>query len=192
MRRITLAFFLAITALSGCTTPGGVSGSALNLSPYDRRAQEAIIGDAEVERNFEREMQRRDQLSEPTHINLHSFNGRALLTGEAPTEPLHEAVVNLARIIPGVKEVYDYVAITQPSSEEARQYDEFLQQALQDALMQIRPMKSFHPSQVKIVVEQGTVYLLGLVRRNEADAVVKKIRTVKGVNEIVKVFTYIK
>lgn len=191
MRRTTFAFYLAITVLSGCNAPGGVSATAPSVSPYDRRSHEAIFNDAEIERNFRAEMQRREELSAPTHINLHAFNGLALLTGEAPTEPLHEWAVNLARIIPGVKQVHDYILIGEPSSDASRQIDTLIQQSAQNALLQMRPIRGFHPSQVKIVAERGTLYLLGLVRRHEADAVVKKIRTVQGINEIVKVFTYI-
>lgn len=192
MRRSIFALFLATLALAGCNTPGSGTFTSSEASSYDRRSHEAIFGDAEIERNFAREMQHREELSEPTHIRLHAYNGRALVTGEAPTEHLHEWAVNLARIIPGVKEVYDYSVIAEPSTGASRQHDALLQQAAQNALLQMRPIRNFHPSQVKIVVERGAVYLLGLVRRNEADAVVKKIRTVKGVSEIVKVFTYIK
>ncbi|MGR8934776.1 MAG: BON domain-containing protein [Gammaproteobacteria bacterium] len=190
MRRTLLTLSLAITLLSGCTTPGGISPSPI-ASPYDRRSHEAIYSDTEIERNFRSEMERREDLSEPTHVNLHAYNGLALLTGETPTEPLHEWAVNLARIIPGVKQVHDYILIGAPSSEASRRIDALLHQSASNAVLQMQPIRGFHPSQIDIVVERGTVYLLGLVRRTEADTVVKKIRTVQGVNGIVKVFTYI-
>jgi osmotically-inducible protein OsmY len=191
MRRTILALFLATTALSGCVAPAGIAEGTPYVSPYDRRSHEAIIGDAAIERNFRSEMRRREELSGPTHIRLHAFNGLALATGEAPTAQLRDWAVNLARIIPGVKQVHDYIRIGPLSPEASRRNDALLQQALANALLQMQPIDGFHPAQVTIVTERGAVYLLGLVLRHEADAVIKKIRTVPGVKEIVNVFTYI-
>ena len=44
---------------------------------------------------------------------------------------------------------------------------------------------------IKVVAEDGVVYLMGLVTRNEADAAVTRSRDVFGVQKIVKVFEYI-
>jgi osmotically-inducible protein OsmY len=190
MRRILATLFLAATVLSGCVVPGGTE-SGVVVSPYDRRSREAIFSDADIERNFRAEMLRRTELSVPTHVNLHAYNGLALVTGEAPTEQLRDWAVNLARIIPGVKQVHDYIRIGKPGSEASRRKDAQLQKSLQSALLQMPPIKGFHPSQIHIVAEQGVVYLLGLVRRNEANAAINKIRGIGGVKEIVTVFTYI-
>jgi osmotically-inducible protein OsmY len=190
MRRILATLFLAATVLSGCIAPGGTQSEVV-VSPYDRRSHEAIFSDADIERNFRAEMLRRSELSGPTHIRLHAYNGLALVTGEAPTEQLRDWAINLARIIPGVKQVHDYIRIGKLSSEASRRQDAQLKQSLQNALIQVPPIKGFHPSQINIVTEQGVVYLLGLVRRNEANAAINKIRGVGGVKEVVTVFTYI-
>jgi osmotically-inducible protein OsmY len=185
MRHNLLVLVIAATVLAGCSTAKPV------VSPYERRSNEAVYGDAEIERNYRTEMGRRVELSGPTHINLTSFNGVALLTGEAPKKQLRDRAVGLARIIGGVKEVHDYIRIAKPSSNALQQQDERLKQRLQSALRQMQPIQGFHPSQIKIVVEQGSVYLMGLVRRNEADAVIARLRSIDGVKEIVTVFTYI-
>jgi osmotically-inducible protein OsmY len=44
---------------------------------------------------------------------------------------------------------------------------------------------------IKVVTENGVVYLMGLMTRNEADAAVERSREVFGVKKIVKVFEYI-
>ena len=50
---------------------------------------------------------------------------------------------------------------------------------------------NFDPTRVKIITEMGTVYLMGLLTHQEADAVVEKARYVKGVARVVKVFEYV-
>jgi osmotically-inducible protein OsmY len=44
---------------------------------------------------------------------------------------------------------------------------------------------------VKVVTENGTVYLMGIVRREEGDAATEIARTTDGVQRVVKVFEYI-
>ena len=45
-------------------------------------------------------------------------------------------------------------------------------------------------NRIKVVTENGVVYLMGLLTRNEADAAVTTARDVFGVQKIVKVFEY--
>ena len=45
---------------------------------------------------------------------------------------------------------------------------------------------------IKVVTEDGTVFLMGMVSRNAADAAVDVTRSVFGVQQIVKVFEYLK
>ena len=46
-------------------------------------------------------------------------------------------------------------------------------------------------TRVKVVTENGTVYLMGMLYRKEADAIVQQARKVGGVQRIVKVFEYL-
>ena len=49
----------------------------------------------------------------------------------------------------------------------------------------------FDPTRIKVVTSQGTVYLMGLATRREAQAASDKVRYVSGVKHVVKVFEYI-
>ena len=51
--------------------------------------------------------------------------------------------------------------------------------------------KRFHPNHVKVVTENGVVYLLGIVRRKEADDATEIARTTSGVQRVVRVFEYL-
>ena len=48
----------------------------------------------------------------------------------------------------------------------------------------------FQVNHVKVVTENGVVYLLGLVRRKEAESAVEIARSTSGVKKVVKVFEY--
>jgi osmotically-inducible protein OsmY len=49
----------------------------------------------------------------------------------------------------------------------------------------------FQVNHVKVVTEAGTVFLLGLVTRKEADDAVEIARTTAGVKKVVRIFEYI-
>ena len=58
------------------------------------------------------------------------------------------------------------------------------------ALLDITSLKDFDPSRVNVTTVDSVVYLMGMVSRDEADAVVEITRNVAGVAKVVKVFEY--
>ena len=49
-----------------------------------------------------------------------------------------------------------------------------------------------NPLHVKVVTENGVVYLLGIVTEGEANAAVEVARTTGGVRKVVRIFDYCK
>ncbi len=52
-------------------------------------------------------------------------------------------------------------------------------------------IQGFDPLRVKTTSSLGTVYLMGLLTPEEADAVVEKVRYISGVKRVVRLFEYI-
>jgi osmotically-inducible protein OsmY len=52
-------------------------------------------------------------------------------------------------------------------------------------------IQGFDPLRVKVTSSLGTVYLMGLLTPEEADAVVEKVRYISGVKRVVRLFEYI-
>jgi osmotically-inducible protein OsmY len=50
--------------------------------------------------------------------------------------------------------------------------------------------RRFNPLHVKVVSDDGTVYLFGIVTRKEADAATEVARTTSGVKRVVRMFEY--
>jgi osmotically-inducible protein OsmY len=49
----------------------------------------------------------------------------------------------------------------------------------------------FQPNHVKVVTEAGTVFLMGIVKRSEAEAASQLASTTSGVQRVVRLFEYL-
>ena len=90
-----------------------------------------------------------------------------------------------------VRMVHNEMSIAAPNSMMTRSSDTLITAKVKTALFNIKGLEDFDPTRVKVVTEDGIVYLMGLLKRSEADAVSDQARQVGGVEKIVKVFEYL-
>ncbi len=175
-----------LPTLQGCVpvVAGGVTAGALMAS--DRRTSGIYIEDQNIELKAVARMNQ--QLAERVHINVTSFNLNVLLTGEAPTEALRAEAEQIVRSLPHVRQVYNEIVIAAPSSLSARSSDSLITTHVKTRMVQ---SNKFNANHVKVVTEAGTVYLMGLVTRQEADDATEIARTTSGVKRVVRVFEYL-
>lgn len=180
---------LAVSGISGCA-PVVVAGGAAGASAiHDRRTVGKVVADQEIEIKA-MNIRTQDPMFEGSHINIISFNGVVLLTGEAPTPQVRQRMEEQVRGIEGVRRVQNEVIIAAPSAAASHASDAWITTKAKASLLKVK-MQKFDPTRVKVHTENGTVYLMGLVTRAEADAVVEQVRQLRGVQRVVKVFEYI-
>ncbi|HFD81073.1 MAG TPA: BON domain-containing protein [Gammaproteobacteria bacterium] len=184
------ALLIANLMLSGCApvVVGGALATGVAVS-HDRRTAGAIVEDSTIELNIHRELGKHKDLVDQTHINVNSYNGIVLLSGEAPTEALRTEAGDIARKVKGVRRLHNEIKIAAPSSMMTRSSDSWITGKVKSSLLGTG-IEGFDPTRVEVVTENGTVYLMGLVTHAEADAVVERARGVSGVQRIVKLFEY--
>ncbi len=187
---LVLALFLTIT-IQGCTplVVGGVAATGA-VVVHDRRSTGVTLDDQNIELKAMRVRLQDKELSEHTNISATSYNLVLLLTGQAETEELRERYNNVASQIPQVKRVVNEVVIGPNSTLVERSSDTYITSKVKVKLFNVK-LPEFDPTRVKVVTEQGSVYLMGLLTEQEADAVVEVVRYVSGVKRVVKVFEYI-
>jgi osmotically-inducible protein OsmY len=122
------------------------------------------------------------------HINVTSFNKQLLLTGEAPTEALRQDAERAAATVPDVRSVVNDLQVRAPSDLAQRSNDTYITSVVKSRFV---TAQKFNPIHVKVVTEAGTVYLMGLVTRREADDATQIARTTSGVKRVVRVFEYL-
>ncbi len=184
---LTLALAAGLgTSLSGCfpVVAAGVGTGVIMAD--DRRTSGTFIEDQEIELKADRDIS--DQLGDQVHVNVTSVNRSVLLTGEATTDALRQQAENLAARITNVRSVHNEIVVAAPTSLASRSNDAYLTSLVKARFIDAH---KFDLNHVKVVTENGTVFLLGLVSHKEADDATEIARTTAGVQKVVRIFEYI-
>lgn len=172
-----------LSLLSGCAAPfvflGGVATSAIIAD--DRRDPETMLRDEWIELSARKAIA--TQLRDEAHINVTSFNFIVLLTGQAPTTILRYRAESVTRNISGVRLVYNEITVGPPSSIATQTSDTILTTRVKGAIFNNQFVNTNH---VKIVTEQGVVFLMGVLSHTEADHATTAARGVAGVVKVVR------
>ena len=122
------------------------------------------------------------------HDNQTSYNSKVLLTGEVPDEKTKEDIERMVRGISGVQDVWNELQIGPPSTFQNRSNDAYITSKVKGRFVD---GGKFRANLVKVVTEAGTVHLLGMVTRPEADSAIEIARTTAGVKKVVNVMEII-
>lgn len=184
MRRMVLLALLAtmVASLSGCLPLLAAGGASAALVATDRRTSGAYVDDQAIELKASHQIA--DKLPS-AHVNVSSYNRVVLLTGEVPNEEAKNDAVLIARSQPNVRNVYDYTVIGLVSSMSERSNDVYVSTKVRARLLD---GNGFPPGQVKVVTEQGVVYLMGLLTKEEGEAAAAVVSQTSGVQKVVTLF----
>ena len=128
-----------------------------------------------------------DLTSPTSHIVVTSYNGVVLLAGQTPRSDLKATAEQAARKVQGVSKVHNELQVLQPTSLLARSNDSLLTAKIK---AQMVADASVPGSRIKVITENGIVYLLGIVSHQEANRATNLVQSVSGVQKIVKLFQY--
>jgi osmotically-inducible protein OsmY len=87
-----------------------------------------------------------------------------------------------------VRKVYNELTLAGKTSLLSRTNDRWLTTKVKSAFSTAELSDA---TRIKVVTENGVVYLMGLLTRAEADAAANIARKIQGVQKVVKVFEYI-
>ena len=178
----------ASTLLAGCVplvVAGAVGGTALVAT--DRRSVGAQADDEAIELKTSNNIGA--GYGDRVHVNVTSYNGIVLLTGEVPTQDLVGAIGEMVRTTPKVRRVHNELTAGPLSDLGARSNDSYITSKVKTRF--VEASKTFSATHVKVVTERQIVYLMGIVRRDEGDAAAQIAATTSGVSRVVKLFEYI-
>jgi len=184
-----LLLILCIPVLSGCAllVAAGVAtgvGTGVAMS-NDRRTSGIFVEDEGIEMKSGRRIS--EKYGSNVHINVTSYNRNVLLTGEAPSDAAKADIGNLVKGVENVRNVINEISVGPTSTYGSRSSDTLITSKVKGRFIDVG---KFQVNHVKVVTENGVVYLLGLVDRKEADSAVEIAGSTSGVRKVVKVFEY--
>lgn len=185
---VAVALFTA-PLLQGCFYLAAGAAVTSVVVAEDRRSVGQFMDDNVIHLKITNRLMHNEVLRDQTHIDATSVNGIVLLTGEAPTIGLRDQVLTLVRGVPEVRQVVDEIDIEGKSSLASRTNDSWLYSKVKAKLLSTQGLTD--TTRVKVEVSKGVVYLMGLVTHAEADAATNAVRTIGGVQRVVKVFEYV-
>ncbi len=179
-------YFLCLApllVLPACSTVNGPTSEN-----YGKRTLGTVWDDQMIESRGKANIRAANEQLKKAHVNITAFNGMVLLTGQVASDEIKSTAAASIKDLRKVRTVHNELEVAGPTSMMARTNDSWLTTKVKAALLSSNDTEG---NRVKVVTENGVVYLMGLLTRTEAEAAVEKTRTVFGVQKIVKVFEYI-
>lgn len=184
IKLITLSYCLFLT---GCVAAVAV-GAAAGMAVYDKRSMSTIERDARIFYQVRKNIIQNPAFAD-ARVNVTSFNRVVLLTGEVPSASIKVKAEKIARQTPDVYRVYNELTVDQPIPYSRIAKDNLINTEVRSKMLAKDGLQS---GSIRIVTEDGVVYLMGIVTVEQANAAVDVARRVEGVDKVVKVFLYIR
>ncbi len=170
----------------GCI-PAVLASAAGGYIIYDDRSVRTLEKDARIFHVIHRGLVRNEQM-QGSRIQITSYKQVVLLTGQAPYASQRAIAEKIARTAPNVRKIYNEISIGQPIGVIQTTEDSGITSNVRSHMLAKKGLES---GAIRIVTENGVVYLMGDVTHPQAELAINVAREIRGVQKVVKVFQYI-
>lgn len=186
LRVVSLLMFALLSgSLQACFPVVAAGVGAGVMLAQDRRGRTTLVEDQQIETSAAQRIDQ--QVKSVMHVNLTSYNHDVLITGEVPDESTKMKIDSIVSGIDKVRHVSNELAVSVNSSLASRGNDGLI---TSNVKLRFVNDKRFNADHIKVVTENGTVYLMGIVNHAEADAASDVTSITKGVRRVVRMFEY--
>ncbi|CAM5786610.1 BON domain-containing protein [Castellaniella caeni] len=176
-----------LSSLSACglLIVGGTAATTATVAT-DRRTAGEQVDDQTIELRVSSEMNK--AFGDTARVVGTSYAGRLLLVGDVPSDADRERAVNIARTIPKVHSVDNYIRVGDLTPLSVRTNDTWITSKVKSQMVTTEnvPFRT-----IKVTTERGVVYLMGKVTADEGERAAKVASSITGVNKVVKLFTLV-
>jgi osmotically-inducible protein OsmY len=185
MKRV-LSLVIVALLLQGCIfVVGAAIGAAAATGVYDHRQMSYTLRDMKTANQIVKRIRANPDMRDNCHIEVTVFNGVVLLSGQTPSDEWRQQAGEIAKSADNVDKVYNQLTVEGPTSSLTRTSDSWITTKIRSLMLANQELKS---SSIKVITENGTVYLMGIVSSSQADIAVEIARQVSGVQRVVKIF----
>lgn len=190
MHRCNIFSWILLSLTTCCTLTACVDAAVSGAQvAYNHSSIQSNIEDQYISTQANRRLYIDNHDFDDTHIDIATYNHEVLMVGQVTTEQQRKNAEALVKKIPGVDRIYNLTEVTStPPSSLKRVNDLWITTKVRSQLV---VMNEIDPSKIKVVTENGTVYLMGMVLPDQADIAVDIARKTDGVEKVIRMFTYL-
>ncbi|UYK97115.1 division/outer membrane stress-associated lipid-binding lipoprotein [Pantoea stewartii] len=184
-----VAIVLTAMMLQGCVAVVAGSAAVATKTATDPRSVGTQVDDGTLELRVSNALAKDQQIKTDARVIATAYQGKVLLTGQAPNQEVANRAKQIAMGVDGATEVYNEIRIGPKVSLGTSSADTWITTKIRSQLLGSDQVKS---SSVKVTTENGEVFLLGLVTPEEAKAAADIASRVSGVKHVTTAFTMVK
>ena len=190
VNRLSLLAITLCFAISGCSSAITATRDTPIQDDRGTRTFGSTIDDSLIETKVKVNVAKAatDLGNGASRIVVTSFNGVVLLAGQTPRADLKAQAEQAAAGVQRVKKVHNELQVMDPITLLAISNDALLTTKIKAQMLTDSAVPG---SRIKIVTDNGIVYMMGLLTQAEATRAANLVQGVSGVQKIVKVFEYI-
>ncbi|WP_200821211.1 BON domain-containing protein [Oceanicoccus sp. KOV_DT_Chl] len=177
----TLVFIQSCSSIISATTADPIKENE------GERTSGSYLDDEIIETKALVNIDKADPELAQSHIVVVSYNRIVLLAGQVRSEELRQLAAATVAKIGNVRRVNNEITVSGTSSLVARSNDSWITTKVKTKLLADSAIEG---GRIKVVTENGVVYLMGLVTKDEASRAAEAARTTAGVQKVVRIFEY--
>ncbi len=183
---------LLITVLSGLLSGCGSFMATMQSDTIEEDPGERTFGQQLDDENIETKavvnIHAADEAYDEAHVIVVSYNGYVLLAGQVQTQALKTKATEVVRIIRDVRRIYNELEVSAPSSAISRTSDSWITAKVKSWMLGSSEIEG---GRVKVVTENGTVFLMGLASQEEEKRIVTMASGISGAQRVVSLLELI-
>jgi osmotically-inducible protein OsmY len=159
-------------------------------SGHARRSTGTVLNDQSLEIDVINKIYSDPSFGENDHIKVEVHLGVVLLAGETVSEANRSLATKLAEEFRLTERVVNDLQVEDRAGIGGQIDNTWLTTKVNSILVTKNPISGNDATRIKVVSSRNTVYLMGMVTREEGDSVAEVVRNIRGVDKVVLIFDY--
>jgi Predicted periplasmic or secreted lipoprotein len=180
-----ILIIITCCTLIGCTAaeylPPVAIGTWFN---FDRRTASAIIDDQAIAVKANLALAKNKMIWKESHVSTLSYNNTLLLVGQTKDQGYKDQIEKIIQPIPGISAIYNQITVGKPVALPTRTNDTWITTQVKGRIVSNRNVGM---NRVKVITEDGVVYLMGALTSDEEQTTINIARRVPGVKKVVTI-----
>lgn len=178
---------LSSLSLTACSTAMLATTSTTNTLNQQGRSFSTSVSDQKITYQAMKTISKDPELAKSSRVAIVVFEHNVLIVGQTPTQAYKEKIEAIVKSTNGVRHVYNDMTIGSPLSAYEQGNDGVITGNIKTRMFTTTNLRGRN---IKVITENGTVYLMGNVSQEEGRIAAEVARNSAGVKKVVKLFEY--